>query len=147
MIVTLDERKSKLRLAMPTGTKSARLVTDAIKSLFSPIEKFIKTVTLDNGKEFAYHKEIATTLNCKMYFAKPYHSWERGQNENSNGLLRQYFSKQMELIYVTKKEVYDAVHKLNSRSRKCLGYKTPYVVFEELTGISQEKLISHALIT
>ncbi len=71
-IVTLDERKSKLRLAMPTGTKSDRSVTDAIKSLFSPIEKFIKTVTFDNGKEFAYHKEIATTLNCKTYFAKHY---------------------------------------------------------------------------
>ncbi len=76
-IVTLDERKSKLRLAMPTGTKSARSVTDAIKNLFSHIEKFIKTVTFDNGKEFTYHKEIATTLNCKTYFAKHYHSWER----------------------------------------------------------------------
>ena len=146
-IVTLDERKSKLRLAMPTGTKAARSVTDAIKSLFSPIEKFIKTVTFDNGKEFAYHKEVATTLNCKTYFAKPYHSWERGQNENANGLLRQYFPKQMELINVTKKEVYDAVHKLNSRPRKCLGYKTPYEAFEELTGISQEELTGHALMT
>ncbi len=58
-LVTLDERKSKLRLPMPTGTKHARSVTDAIKSLFSPIETFIKTVTFDNGKEFAYHKEIA----------------------------------------------------------------------------------------
>ncbi len=71
----------------------------------------------------------------------------RGQNENANGLLRQYFPKQMELIDVTKKEVYDAVHKLNSRPRKCLGYKTPYEVFEELTGISQEELTGHAIIT
>ncbi len=63
----------------------------------------------------------------------------RGQNENANGLLRQYFPKKMELIDVTKKEVYDTVHKFNSRPRKCLGYKTPYEVFEELTG--------HALIT
>ncbi len=102
----------------------------AIKSLFSSIEKFIKTVTFDNVNEFAYHKEIATTLNCKTYFAKPYHSWERGQNENANGLLRQYFPKQMEPIDFTKKEFYDAVHKLNSRPRNCLGYKTPYEVFE-----------------
>lgn len=146
-IVTLDERKSKLRLAMPTGTKAARSVTDAIKSLFTPIEEFIKTVTFDNGKEFAYHKEIATSVNCQTYFAKPYHSWERGQNENANGLLRQYFPKQMELTDVTKKEVYDAVHKLNSRPRKCLGYKTPYEVFEELTGITQQELTGHALMT
>ncbi len=86
-------------------------------------------------------------MNCETYFAKPYHSWERGQNENANGLLRQYFPKSMELIDVTKKEVFDAVHKLNSRPRKCLGYKTPYEVFEELTGISQKKLIGHALMT
>ena len=132
---------------MPTGTKAARPVTDAIKKLFSPIQEYIKTVTFDNGKEFSYHKEIASTLNCETYFAKPYHSWERGQNENANGLLRQYFPKSMELIDVTKKEVFDAVHKLNSRPRKCLGYKTPYEAFEELTGISQKKLIGHALMT
>jgi len=137
-IVTLDERKSKLRLAMPTGTKAARSVTDAIKILFKPIQSFIKTVTFDNGKEFAYHKEIASTLNCKTYFAKPYHSWERGQNENANGLLRQYFPKSMELVDATKKEVFDAVHKLNSRPRKCLGYDTPYEVFEKLTGVDME---------
>ncbi len=146
-IVTLDERKSKLRLAMPTGTKAARAVTDAIKLLFTPIQAFIKTVTFDKGKEFSYHKEIASTLHCKTYFAKPYHSWKRGQNENANGLLRQYFPKSMELIDVTKKEVFDAVHKLNSRPRKCLGYKTPYEAFEKLTGISQKKLICHALMT
>ncbi len=91
---------------MPAGTKDARSVTDAIKILFEPIKSFIKTVTFDNGKEFAYHNEIASTLNCKTYFAKPYHSWERGQNENS--LLRQYFPKSMELVDATKKEVFDA---------------------------------------
>jgi len=121
--VTLDDRKSKLRLAMPTGGKKARDVTDAIISLFKPLTRFVKTLTFDNGKEFAYHEEIAKTLNCNTCFAKPYHSWERGQNENANGLLRQYFPKSMELIDVTKKQVFDAVHKLNSRPRKCLGYK------------------------
>jgi len=146
-IVTLDERKSKLRLAMPTGTKAARGVTDAINDLFSPIKAFIKTVTFDNGKEFAYHKEIAAAIDCETYFAKPYHSWERGQNENANGLLRQYFPKQMELAEITCKEVSDAVHKLNSRPRKCLGYKTPYESFEELTGINMNYLTGHALMT
>lgn len=146
-IVTLDERKSKLRLALPTGGKKARHVTDAIVELFEPIQAFVKTLTFDNGKEFAYHEEVSKKIDCDAYFAKPYHSWERGQNENANGLLRQYFPKSMELIDVTRKQVFDAVHKLNSRPRKCLGYKTPYQAFEELTGISQNTLTGYALMT
>ena len=146
-IVTLDDRKSKLRLAMPTGSKKARSVTDAMITLFEPLKRFVKTITFDNGKEFAFHEEIAKQLRCDTYFAKPYHSWERGQNENANGLLRQYFPKSMELVEVTGKQVFNAVHKLNSRPRKCLGFKTPYEVFEELTGITQKTLTGYALIT
>jgi IS30 family transposase len=147
VLVTLDERKSKLRLSMPVSNKKAREVTDAMVSLFKPLKRFVKTITFDNGKEFAFHEEVAKTLACDTYFAKPYHSWERGQNENANGLLRQYFPKSMELIDVTRKQVFDAVHKLNSRPRKCLGYKTPYEVFEELTGIKQNTLTGYALMT
>lgn len=147
VFVTLDERKSKLRLALPVSRKKASEVTAAIHSLFAPLKRFVKTITFDNGKEFALHDELARELRCDTYFATPYHSWERGQNENANGLLRQYFPKSMELINVTKKQVFDAVHKLNSRPRKCLGYKTPYEVFEELTGIKQDTLIGYALIT
>lgn len=66
------------------------------------MKRFVKTLTFDNGKEFYCHEEISEALNCDAYFAKPYHSWERGQNENANGLLRQYFPKSMELINVTK---------------------------------------------
>ena len=147
VFVTLDERKSKLRLALPVSCKKASEVTAAIRSLFEPLKHFVKTITFDNGKEFAFHDKLAKALCCDTYFATPYHSWERGQNENANGLLRQYFPKSMELINVTKKQVFDAVHKLNSRPRKCLGYKTPYEVFEELTGIKQDTLIGYALIT
>ena len=139
-IVTLDERVSKLRLALPTGGKKADRVRDAIIQLFKPISEFVLTLTLDNGKEFAYHKDLSEQVGCETYFAKPYHSWERGQNENSNGLLRQYFPKSMELVDVTVRQVIDAVQKLNSRPRKCLGYKTPYEVFEKLSGISQKEL-------
>ena len=138
VFVTLDERKSKLRLALPVSRKKARDVTDAMLNLFSPVKHFVNTITFDNGKEFAYHDEVAKTIQCETYFAKPYHSWERGQNENANGLLRQYFPKAMELIDVTKREVLDAVHKLNSQPRKCLGFKTPYEVFEELTSINEK---------
>jgi transposase, IS30 family len=94
--------------------------------LLEPIHRYVKTITFDNGKEFTLHEKIAKALHCKTYFAKPYHSWERGQNENANGLLRQYFPNSMELVKVSTKQVLDAVHKLNSRPRKCLGYKTPY---------------------
>ena len=147
VFVTLDERKSKLRLALPVSCKKASEVTAAICDLFTPLKRFVKTITFDNGKEFSLHDKLAKTLHCDTHFATPYHSWERGQNENANGLLRQYFPKSMELINLTKKQVFDAVHKLNSRPRKCLGYKTPYEVFEELTGIKQDTLIGYALIT
>ena len=146
-LVTLDERKSKLRLSLPVNSKKARDVTDAMLSLFSPVKHVVSTITFDNGKEFAYHEEVAKKIECETYFAKPYHSWERGQNENANGLLRQYFPKSMELIDVTTKQVLDAVHKLNNRPRKCLGFKTPYEVFEELTSINKETLTGYALMT
>lgn len=147
VFVTLDERKTKLRLAFPVASKKTHAVSAAICALLKPIKRFVETITFDNGKEFALHESITKSLKCDTYFAKPYHSWERGQNENANGLLRQYFQKTMELIDVTTKQLFDAVHKLNSRPRKCLGFKTPYEVFEELTGITEKKLIGYALMT
>lgn len=147
VFVTLDERKSKLRLALPVGSKKSKEVTDAITQLFKPILRFVKTITFDNGKEFASHEKIAKAIQCDTFFAKPYCSWQRGQNENANGLLRQYFPKSMELLDVTTKQVFDAVHRLNSRPRKCLGFKTPYETFEELTGINEKSLTGYALIT
>lgn len=146
-IVTLDDRKSKLRLAAPLPGKKAQYVKEAMIALFSPIVEFVKTVTFDNGKEFTLHESIAEELDCKTYFAKPYHSWERGQNENANGLLRQYFPKAMELVDISIKQVVEAVDRLNNRPRKCLKYKTPYEVFEKLTGVNVRKLMGYALIT
>ena len=146
-IVTLDDRKSKLRLAAPLKGKHAKLLTSTLIQLLNPIKKHVLTMTFDNGKEFAFHEAIAKALKCKTYFAKPYHSWERGQNENANGLLRQYFPKAMQLIDVSTKEVMGAVDKLNSRPRKCLGYKTPYESFFEATGVNVKKLMGYALMT
>ena len=146
-IVTLDERKSKLRLAAPLRGKHAAPLTDAVIGLLKPIKKFILTMTFDNGKEFAMHNKIAKTLECDTYFAKPYHSWERGQNENANGLLRQYFPKAMELVDISAKQVIAAIDKLNSRPRKCLGFKTPYEAFHQLTGLDVKKLMGYALMT
>nr|WP_221895605.1 IS30 family transposase [Bathymodiolus japonicus methanotrophic gill symbiont] len=108
-IVTLDERVSKLRLAFPLAGKKAQYVLDATILMLDPIKSFVKTITFDNGKEFTLHEKIAEALGCDTYFSTPYSSWERGQNENANGLLRQYFPKVMELIDVTIKEVFIAV--------------------------------------
>lgn len=147
VLVTLDERKSKLRLALPVARKTAEAVTGGLITLLSAFKTWVHTVTFDNGKEFANHEAVAKAIGCKTYFAKPYHSWERGQNENANGLLRQYFPKTMGLLDVTTQQVLEAVHKLNSRPRKCLGFKTPYEVFRELSGRDAEKFVGYALIT
>ena len=146
-IVTMDDRKTKLRLAYPLPGKKAIYVKEAMIKLLSPIKEWVKTTTYDNGKEFTLHKDISEALDCDSYFAKPYHSWERGQNENANGLLRQYFPKSMELVDIPVSDVFLAVDKLNSRPRKCLGFKTPYEVFESLTGINIKKIRSYALMT
>ena len=140
-IVTLDERVSKLRLALPQIGKFAKETQESIIELLKPFSKFVKTITFDNGKEFAKHIDIASSLECDTYFAKPYHSWERGQNENANGLLRQYFPKGMEFVDIAREEVIKAVHKLNSRPRKCLDYATPYEAFMELTGLDATILV------
>ena len=134
-IVTTDERISKLRLAYPVNTKHKNNVSAAMCTLLEPVCEAVHSITYDNGKEFAGHQQVNKILNCKSYFAKPYRSWERGQNENANGLLRQYFPKSMSLIHVSLNEVKIAVNKLNTRPRKCLGFKTPYQVFLEHTGI------------
>ncbi len=146
-IVTLDERKSKLRLAFPLQNKNAQDTAQAIVTLLMHIKSCVKTITFDNGKEFSLHEKIAKQLECQTYFAKPYHSWERGQNENANGLIRQYFHKSMELQHISIKQVFEAVHKLNNRPRKCLEFKTPYEVFQQLTGINFKQFMDVALIT
>jgi IS30 family transposase len=140
-IVTLDERVSKLRLALPQVGKFAKETKESIIELLKPFSEFVKTITFDNGKEFAKHMDMASSLGCDTYFAKPYHSWERGQNENANGLLRQYFPKGMQFVGLGRKEVIEAVHRLNSRPRKCLDYATPYEAFMKLTGIDAMILV------
>jgi IS30 family transposase len=89
------------------------------------------TLTTDNGKEFAQHERIAAELKLDYYFAHPHAAWERGANENLNGLLRQFFPKHRRLEEVTDEEIALAQHRLNHRPRKCLGYKTPHQVFSE----------------
>lgn len=128
-LVTLAERKSRYVLAGHVRSKHSAGVTIAVTRLLRPHKNKCHTVTFDNGQEFAGHETIAHALKATVYFAHPYHSWERGLNENSNGLLRQYFPKGMELADVTDEQVQWAVDRLNHRPRKILGFKTPFEVF------------------
>lgn len=132
VLVTLAERKSRLYLVKRVDNKRADTVRDAIIEMLSPYVEHVHTITFDNGGEFAEHKAIAAALNTKAYFAHPYSSWERGLNENFNGLLRQYIPKGKDLRLVSNEEIQRAQMKLNLRPRKCLGFRQPQVVFEEL---------------
>lgn len=132
VLVTLVERKSRYTLSCPLPSKHSAGVTQAIVDLLRPHRRVCKTLTFDNGKEFAEHEFIARCLSAKVYFAHPYCSWERGLNENTNGLLRQYFPKGTNLRNITQCQVDEAVYKLNHRPRKCLGYRTPHEAFYNL---------------
>lgn len=132
VLVTLSERVSKKTLIARVQSKHAAGVTAAIVGLLKPEKSNLHTITFDNGKEFAYHKQISKALDIDGYFAHPYHSWERGLNENHNGLIRQYLPKGMVLDQVTDKEIHTIQEKLNNRPRKTLGYKTPNEVYEEM---------------
>ena len=124
-LVTIVERVTKFTVSKQVEGKTAAAVTKATIDLLKPIQDAVLTITADNGKEFAYHEEISEALDTDVYFAHPYSSWERGLNENTNGLLRQYFPKKTDFKKVTQCEVKRAVERLNARPRKLLGFKTP----------------------
>ena len=128
-IVSLTERKSRYTLIQKVTRKTAQYVSRAIIHLLSPFSDRVHTLTSDNGKEFAEHQYIADKLKAKFYFAHPNASWERGLNENTNGLIRQYFPKTRNFTTITQKEINQVMNKLNNRPRKCLGIKTPNQVF------------------
>lgn len=129
VLVTLVERKSRFLLTTKAASKSAEDVTQAILKAAQPYRAIFRSITFDNGKEFALHKSVSSQLNCKTYFATPYHSWERGSNENANGLLRQYFPKGKSLNNVTEQAVKQAQDKINHRPKRVLGYNAPEDVF------------------
>lgn len=128
-LVSLVERKSRYTLLQPVSQRQAHLVADATISLLQPFAAVVHTITGDNGKEFAEHVRIAETLKACFYFAHPYSAWERGTNENTNGLVRQYFPKKTDFSLVTLSETKVAEDRLNQRPRKCLDFQTPFEVF------------------
>lgn len=130
-IVTLVDRASKLTRIGPVATKHSEVVSGIIVDLLRPMKRITHTVTLDNGKEFSGHEDIAKSLAADIYFAHPYSSWERGLNENTNGLIRQYIKKGSSFEGITAKRIAFIEDRLNNRPRKSLGYCTPNQVYKE----------------
>ena len=129
VVMSHVERTSKYTKLAKLPDKNADSVVQACARVLLPLADQIETITYDNGKEFASHAQIATSLAALSYFAKPYHSWERGLNEHTNGLFRQYFPKGSDFSILSDADVQRVEDKLNSRPRKILGYQTPREIF------------------
>lgn len=128
-ILSVTERKSKLVILGKLATKGAGELKCESIALLTPFIDKVHTITVDNGKEFCEHEAIAAALQTRIYFAHPYASWERGLNENTNGLVRQYFPKKYDFTQITMAELQHVAARLNNRPRKTLGYRTPHEVF------------------
>jgi len=128
-IVTLIERKSRFALLRKVEQRNADQVSHAMIDLLQPVEDRVHTITADNGKEFADHEKVARELKADFFFAHPYSAWERGSNENMNGLIRQYIPKNRKFAFVNEMEVELVMDRLNNRPRKCLGFMSPFEIF------------------
>jgi transposase, IS30 family len=135
-IVSLSERKSKFTLLAKVEQATAEAVEAAMTRLLGPLAPRVHTITSDNGREFARHEQIAATLGADFYFARPYASWQRGLNENTNGLVRQYFPKGSDFTGITDQEVEAVMQRLNHRPRKTLDFATPHQVFFQQTSVA-----------
>jgi len=130
-LLTINDRATGLLKMAYIKSKEAKEVAEKTIELLEPWIPFIHTITSDNGKEFTNHKQIAEALNIDFYFAKPYHSWQRGANENLNGLVRQYFPKKHNFDTITKEQVELAKYKLNNRPRKRYNFFSPNQMFNQ----------------
>lgn len=130
-LLTINDRASGILFMGKVESKEAVQIQQKTIELLQDWKPLIKTITSDNGKEFANHQAIAEKLDIDYFFAKPYHSWERGANENLNGLIRQYFPKKSNFENITEQEIEKVINILNNRPRKRFGYKTPKEIFAE----------------
>jgi len=135
-LVTLVERVSKLTLIGYVRYKTSASVTEEILRMMRPHKDFVATITFDNGREFSGHEILASALDCDCYFAKPYHSWERGLNENTNGLIRQYLPKKVPFPPRSRSHLIFIMDRLNTRPRKSLDYATPSKVYSKSTRVA-----------
>jgi len=135
-LVTLVERKTKFTLIGRVPDRKAPTVERAMKDVMKPYKKHSYTITLDNGKEFANHQGVSKGLGVNIFFADPYSSWQRGLNENTNGLIRQYFPKKTDFKKVSDEEVLRVQEDLNNRPRKSLNFQTPKEAWFTTVGSS-----------
>ena len=131
-LLTLVERKTQLSKIIKLPRATARATQKAAVRRLKPIGNFVHTITFDNGKEFAAHQDIAHALKAKIFFATPYNAWERGLNENTNGLIRDFFPKGTDFSTISSAEVAKVERLLNARPRKSLGFRSPQEVFHSL---------------
>lgn len=136
-IVSIVERASKLTKLVKIPSKTAIETEQAIIEALAPIKDFALTLTADNGKEFARHSQVSKQLGASFFFATPYHSWERGLNEHTNGLVRQYFPKSRNFEDITEEDVQAVELLLNIRPRKVLNFSNPIEAFQELSQRSK----------
>lgn len=139
-VVTMVDRASKLTKMHFVPRKTSENVSNALIFKLLEIDKYVLTITADNGGEFARHEEVSKKLNADFYFSKPYHAWERGLNEHTNGLIRQYIPKNTHIINISQEKINEIEDLLNNRPRKVLNYLTPLEAFEKLTKIHDEKI-------
>ena len=130
-IVTLNDRSTGLFKIKKVATKESKIVKEAVIELLTELKPFLHTITSDNGKEFALHQEISKALNIDFYFANPYSPWERGANENLNGLLRQYVPKSSSFEDLTNEKLYEIQEKINNRPRKRFNFESPNYMFNQ----------------
>ena len=141
-IVTLNDRASGMLKMRKTATREAAEVENAIHEMLEEWIPYIKTITSDNGKEFAEHKKIAENCQIDFYFANPYSPWERGANENLNGLVRQYFPKKTDFSNITDREIKRIETKLNNRPRKRYNFETTLEIMDKLLFNSEVAFIT-----
>lgn len=133
-ILTVNDRASGLLKMKKLEGKSAQQLAMATIELLEDMKPFLNTITADNGREFAAHQSISKALEIDFYFARPYHSWERGANENLNGLIRQYIPKQTDFSTITDEYIKFVENELNNRPRKRHDFQTPNQIFNQLTN-------------
>lgn len=131
-ILTINDRASGMLRMKKVKSKESQVITKSIIELLIDWKPYINTITADNGKEFAGHKTVAKELNIDYYFAHPYHSWERGSNENLNGLIRQYFKKGSDFSGLTQVDIKRVEMKLNRRPRKRYNFENPIFVMDKI---------------
>ena len=132
-LTVLIERMSRKVIITKTASKTAKSTTTSIESALRPHLSSLKSITYDNGSEFSMHEKFNKILNTKSYFCKPYHSWEKGTEENINGIIRRFFPKGTDFGKISMKQIKYVENWINNRPMKVLGNLTPNEKFEQLS--------------